>query len=252
MRRLTLAFRVVLATAAFSPVVRAQDAAPPAVTATAALPVPTAAPPGLAVVALGGATDAAWPLAQAVYGTPALRPWGLDEARARVLCGEPAATGAPLDLRDLSESLAAVKGEDAPSRMLLGEIARRLNARALLVVRVEAGHPSARVFLPEAGNFDAASYSPDAGPTISWAATARSLARTFGGDASVPGGPPAPALATHEEPVVATSPPKSKAFYESGWFWGAVGAAAFASGAIFFATRDNGDTTIHLQMQVPH
>src|ERR1019366_8647336 len=128
MRRLTLAFRVVLATAAFSPVVRAQDTAPPAVTATPALPVPTAAPApaaaphGLAVVALGGATDAAWPLAQGVYGTAAFRPWGLDESRARVLCGEPAATGAPLDLRDLSESLAAVKGEDAPSRMLLVEI----------------------------------------------------------------------------------------------------------------------------------
>jgi hypothetical protein len=62
----------------------------------------------------------------------------------------------------------------------------------------------------------------------------------------------APVLATHEEPILTGPPPKGKAFYESGWFWGALGAAAFAGGAIFFATRDNGESTIHLQMQVPH
>ena len=257
MRRVTLAFGVALATAALSPAIRAQEPAQPATSAAPALAVaaaaaaPAPAPYGLAVVALGGATDAAWPLAQAVYGTPSLRPAALDEARARVLCGEPAGPGARPEVRDLAESLAAVKGVDAPSRMLLGEIARRLNARALLVVRVEAGHPSARVFLPDADAFDAASYAPDAGPTILWAAAAKSLARTFGAEAG-PAAPSAPALATHEDLVGATSPPKSKAFYESGWFWGALGAAAFATGAIFFATRDNGGTTIHLQLQVPH
>ena len=52
--------------------------------------------------------------------------------------------------------------------------------------------------------------------------------------------------------MLAAPPPHRKAFYESGWFWGAVGAAAFAGGAIFFATRDNGESTIHLQMEVPH
>jgi hypothetical protein len=211
-----------------------------------------AAPRGLAVVALGGAVDAAWPLAQAVYGTPSLRPSALDETHARILCGEPAPAGAPQDIRDLAESLAAVKGEDAPSRMLLGEIARRLNVRALLVVRVEAGHPSARVFLPETGAFDAAVYAPDAGPTVSWTAASQSLARTFGGEPTVVRPTSAPVFATHEEPVLTGPPPKGKAFYESGWFWGALGAAAFAGGAIFFATRDNGESTIHLQMQVAH
>lgn len=259
MRRVALALGVVVAAAASSPVAYAQDPAPPAVTVAptvppppAAVAPPMAAPHGLAVVALGGATDAAWPLAQSVYGTPSLRPAALDEARARVLCGEPAGPGAPQDVRDLAESLAAVKGEDAPSRMLLGEIARRLNVRALLVVRVAAGQPGARVFLPEAGAFDAASYAPDAGPVVAWTAAARSLARTFGAEASVPPSLGAPPLATHEDLTLAAPPPRSKAFYESGWFWGAVGAAAFAAGAIFFATRDNGATTIHLQMQVPH
>jgi hypothetical protein len=252
MRRVALAVRLVLAVAAVSPAALAQDPAPPSVTAAPAAPAPVAASRGLGVVALGGATDAAWPLAQAIYGTPSLRPSALDEAHARILCGEPAAAGAPADVRDLAESLAAVKGEDAPSRMLLGEIARRLNVRALLVVRVEAGHASARVFLPETGTFDAAAYAPDAGPTITWAAATQSLARTFGGEPSVPAPTSAPSLATHEEPVITVPPPRGKAFYESGWFWGAMGAAAFAAGAIFFATRDNGESTIHLQVQVPH
>ncbi|MGH7296690.1 MAG: hypothetical protein ACRELB_17255, partial [Polyangiaceae bacterium] len=175
------------------------------------------------------------------------------------LCGEPAPPGASPDLRDLADSLAAVKGDDAPSRMLLVEIARRLHVRALVVVRSEGGRATARVFLPEAGVFDAAVFSPDAGPTVTWAATTASLARTFGGEVSAappPAPPPAPLsappLATHEEPVVTGAPPHRKAFYESGWFWGAIGAAAFAGGAIFFATRDNGDSTIHLQATVPH
>jgi hypothetical protein len=119
-------------------------------------------------------------------------------------------------------------------------------------VRVEAGRATARVFLPETGAFDAAAYAPDAGPTVTWTAAVQSLARTFGGPPAGAAGVAAPALATHEEPVITVPPPRGKAFYESGWFWGALGAAAFAGGAIFFATRDNGESTIHLQMQVPH
>jgi hypothetical protein len=246
------------------PPLPAPSAPAPAATAPAVLPpLPPSSPPaaaaasGLAVVAVGGATDAAWPLARAVYANSSLRPAGLDEAAARVLCGEAPAQGASRDVRDVADSLAAVHGDDAPSRMLLVAIARRLNVRALVVVRVEGGQPTARVFLPESGAFDAAAYAPDGGPAIAWSATASSLARTFAGGApAAPAAPPgptsAPPLATHEEPVLAAPPPHRKAFYESGWFWGAVGAAAFASGAIFFATRDNGESTIHLQATVPH
>jgi hypothetical protein len=274
MRRTALAMGFGLAVALSSPSSWAQDPPAPlpaptspasAVTVPAPLPplppsgpATAAAPSGLAVVAVGGATDAAWPLARVVYANPALRPTGLDEAAARVLCGEAPAPGASRDLRDLADSLAAVRGDDAPSRMLLVAIARRLNVRALVVVRVDGGQPTARVFLPESGAFDAAAYGPDGGPAIAWSATASSLARTFGNGAGpgAPAAPPAPAsappLATHEEPVLAAPPPHRKAFYESGWFWGAVGAAAFAGGAIFFATRDNGESTIHLQATVPH
>jgi hypothetical protein len=244
--RVAIAVGVILAGFALGPSAEAQEAAP-----TAAPAPPAVATSGIAVVALSGATDAAWPLAQLVYGTPSLRPPALDEVHARILCGEAPGPGATQEARDLADSLAAVKGEDAPSRTLLGEIGRRLNVRALAVVKVEAGHPMVRVFLTEAGVFDAASYTPDPGSSSGWTGTVRSLSRAFGAEPA--GGPTsAPSLATHEEPVVTVPPPKSKAFYESGWFWGALGAAAFAGGAIFFATRDNGESTIHLQVQVPH
>jgi hypothetical protein len=62
----------------------------------------------------------------------------------------------------------------------------------------------------------------------------------------------APTLATHDAPTLDNPPPRHRPFYESGWFWGALGAAAFAGGAIYLATRDSSAPTIHLQMQVPH
>jgi hypothetical protein len=216
------------------------------------------APNGIAVVAMPGSTDAAWPLAQAVYSTPAIRPYAVDEVHARVLCGEAAPPGSPGDVHDLAETVAAVRGEDAASRAILADMAHRLNVRALVVVHVDAGKPVARVFVAETQSFDAASYGPDAGVVpAAWSATTVSLSRAFGGPAAtaLPAGPPAlsaPPLATHEEPEVTNAPPKPKAFYESGWFWGALGAAAFAGGAVFFATRDNGASSIHLDMQVPH
>jgi hypothetical protein len=253
----------IFATAAMlSAPARAQDAAPasPSPAAAQAAP-PTAAPVGVVVVALAGSMDAAWPLARAVYAQPSLRPPGVDEATARVLCGEAPAAGAPRAVHDLADTVSAIKGDDMPSRTLLAEIARRTSARAVVVVRPDAGQAGARVFLPDTGVFDAATYAPDAATTpLTWNAAAQSLARAYGGASAaapvgVPAGPSptqAPALATHAEPALATTPPPRRAFYESGWFWGALGAAAFAGGAAYFATRDNGASTIHLQMQVPH
>jgi hypothetical protein len=264
MRRVALAVGVLLVGALASSPAAAQSAAPraggvPAVASAAlpALPPPAAVPTGLAVVALNGTMDAAWPLAHAVYGQPSLRPPALDEARARALCGEPPPAGAAPEVRDLADVVNAVKGDDAASRALLGDLARRLGVRALVVVRGDPQHPVARVFLPDAGVFDAASYTPDEGPALAWTGATQSLVRLYGGATpaaatALPAPTSAPPLATHDEPTLATNPPKRKAFYESGWFWGALGAAAFAGGAAFFATRDNGASTIHLQMQVPH
>jgi hypothetical protein len=197
--------------------------------------------------------QAAWPLAQSVYASGALRPPSLDDAHARALCGEPPPPAAPLDVRDLFDTVAAIRGDDAPSRALLVDIAHRVGARALVVVRVDDGRATARVFLPEAGAFDAATYSPDEGPAIAWSGTTTALVRAFAKEPVTAPTPPlrAPALATHEGPKVENQPPRKPAFYESGWFWGAIAAAAFTGGAVYLATRDNGPSTIHLEMQVP-
>jgi hypothetical protein len=48
------------------------------------------------------------------------------------------------------------------------------------------------------------------------------------------------------------APSPARPFYESVWFWGAVGAAALLGGAAYIATRDSSPSTIHLEVQVPH
>jgi hypothetical protein len=241
MRRLILVAWLLGATA-WAPTAAAQ----PTATVT---PAPVSAPTGLGVVALTGATDAAWPLAQALYADPTVRATAIDEARARVLCGESANPAAPVELRDLAATVAAVHGDDAPSRALLEEMAHRFAVRGLVVVRLEGTHPTARVFLAESGVFDAATYDPDEGLPLAWTASTRLLIQSFG---SAPAPVAAPQLATHEEPSIQNAPPPRRHFYESGWFWGAVAAAALGGGAIYLATRDNGSQTIHLELQTPH
>ena len=230
----------------------ASASAPGSAPVPALAPAPAPAPAGLAVVALPGATSAAWPLAQAVYADTAVRPVAVDEAHARVLCGEAPAADAPADLRDLAESVAAIHGDDAPSRLILDDLAKRFDLRGVVVVRTDAGHPTARVFIPEGRTFDAATYAPDEASGLAWSAAERSLARAFGPGA---GSTAAPALATRDLPVREApkkEPSHGTPFYESGWFWGAIGAAALAGGAAYLATRDSSASTIHLEVQVPH
>jgi hypothetical protein len=225
--------------------------------AAAAAEAPPIHPRGVAVVAYPGATDAAWALARAVYARSSLLPEHLDEATARVLCGE----APPAPLADLAETVAGLRGEDAASRILLGNLAHRLALRAVVTVRVEGGHPLARVYLPDSSTFDAATYAPDDAPPSGWSGAVSSLERTYATapemHARVGGaeGPVvAPDLATHpvrpgagaREQPGETAPP----FYKSPWFWGAVGAAVLAGGGLYFATRDSGPSTIHLQLQV--
>jgi hypothetical protein len=217
--------------------------------------MPSMTPTGLVVVAVPGATDAAWPLARDLYASPTVRPAGIDEAHARVLCGDPPAPDAPVETRELAADVTALHGEDAPSRALLADIARRLSVRGVVVVFPGSPRASARVFLAETGAFDAATYAQDPAPATAWSAAVASLTRAFGGSSAPPVEGPTtalPRIATHDGPTIENEPPRHRRFYESGWFWGAVGAALFAGGAVYFATRDNGPETIHLQLQVPH
>lgn len=235
-------------------------------------PSSTATYVGLGVVSLSGATDSAWSLAQAVYAEPSLRPAAIDDATARILCGEAPSSSSTAALVDLAAAVGALRGDDAPSRILLGEIARRTSVRALVTVRIANGHPVARVFLPDTSSFDAATFAPDessratpaqpasetpqppqaATPPLSWSGAVKSLVRSYSVPAVVPApvASPAPPLATHEAPQKGSAEPHSRPFYESAWFWGSLGAAVIAGGGLYLATKDTSPSTIHLELQV--
>jgi hypothetical protein len=172
-----------------------------------------------------------------------------------VLCGEAPPAGSAAALVDLAAAVGALRGEDAPSRILLVEIARRASVRALVTVRVAKGHPFARVFLPETSSFDAATFAPDDAPRLAWSGTVKSLARSYQEQAPVlspspPPARPAPPLATHETPQESLAVAPSRPFYASAWFWGALGGAVLVGGGIYFAAKDTSASTIHLELQV--
>lgn len=228
-------------------------------------------PQGVAVMAGSAASrEEAFNLARAVYAS-SLRPRSLDELRARVLGGDAPPAGAAKDLRELAELRAGAGGEDAASRRVLASIAQQVGASGLLVVKVEdapaasaiadadagaadldAGSPeppkkkaTARLFLLETGDFDAARYEAD--ETGSWKGTVSSLSSS--------GRFPPPLstglVTTKPAPKIAPDGKENKAFYASPWFWAAVGGAILLGGLFYFSSQDTSDDPIHLQMKVP-
>ncbi|HEX8795020.1 MAG TPA: hypothetical protein VF765_28935 [Polyangiaceae bacterium] len=244
MRRVAIAVGFLVMTAGASTALADQPAPLPP------LPAPTATPAAAPPVATATPTLAA----QAPAAVVAMS----GSANAAAALAKTLGLGAPVP----PESAPGVSGEDPASATALTDLAHRLNARSLVVVHMEGGLPVARVFHADSGTFDATTYVPDDATTLQWGGAAQAIAGTVGMAPAVPApaaqpppaGPPlqAPPLAVHEEPALTTEAPKKRAFYESGWFWGALGAAAFAAGAVYFATRDNGPVPIHLEMQVPH
>jgi SAM-dependent methyltransferase len=245
---------------------------------TASAPAVATDQHGLAVVGLGSSMDAAWPLARAVYADASLRPTTLDEAHARVLVGEaPGEAGTP-ELRDLADTRAAIHGgDDAASRRLLSSIALSLRVKGILVVEPPTapdGHATARVFVTAPGAYDPVTYDSDIPAPVTWGngksavtwnGAVQAIRRGF---ADVPNAPPSPApAAVIVAPSLATHPVDAKplavggdttdqhqparAFYQSPWFWAAAGAALFAAGAVYFATRNDGSDNVQLQVQVP-
>ncbi|MBX3186151.1 MAG: hypothetical protein KF819_04010 [Labilithrix sp.] len=250
------------------------SAAPAAPAAPSVAREPKPGAQGVGVIAIGAVKDEAFALARAVYGSP-LRPAALDEVRARVLAGGAPPASASRELRELAEVRASLTGDDAASRRLLAGIGKQVGVEALLVVkaekadrldadagddagadageRVEAPAAStervtARLFLVDPGEFDAAQYVPESGieGPGAWKSTVTSLARRFPAAAVPPRVDLAPkpaALRPEEE--------KSRPFYASGWFWGALGGAAILAAAFYFGSQDNTADPIHLQMRVP-
>jgi len=235
----------------------------------------TPGPKGLAVVAEGDTATSASSLARAVYADPGLLPPTLDEGHARALAGGQVGPDAPPDLRDLAETRAALHGDDAPTRRLLAGLAASLHVKGLVIVEGHPGdRPAARVFVAGTGAFDAVVYESDpppvvtwgsGGSVVTWSGAASALHRTFADAVAVattplPGASPSSldrarsagaALAPSPAPITDDKVPATRPFYASPWFWGAIGAAAFAGAAFYFATRDSSDPNIQLQVQVP-
>jgi hypothetical protein len=255
------------------------QAVQPTLTPSAAPQPAKPAGQGIAVLAIGPARDEAFALARAIYGSR-LRPTSLDEVRARVLAGAAPPPNASRELRELAEVRAGITGEDAAGRRLMTGLAQQVGAEALLVVKVErgsaatapAGPPAAvedggastdagnaapattviaRLFLTDSGDFDAARYAPEPGleGPPAWKSTVTSLEARF---PALSRGVAAPNAALAPAPVkLRPEDEKSSPFYASGWFWGALGAAALVGGAFYFATRDTGSEPIHVQLKVP-
>jgi hypothetical protein len=193
---------------------------------------------GVAVVAEGeGALEPAWALATRVYRDPLLRPAGLDDTTARALAGEAPARATP-KLAELADLRKALGGEGAASRRLLASLGAELGVSALLVVYVPAaGQRRARLYSVAAGAFARPELWPQPNPEglPSWEAAAAWLhARAAASRASAGKKPAEPA----------------KSPFASGWFWGAVGAAAALAIVAVIATRDETPSTIHLQGRV--
>lgn len=207
------------------------------------------APRGYAVVAVDGATDVAWPLAQAVYKSALLRPSGIDDARARVLAGDAAPPLAPPELTELVELRAGVKGDDAASRQVLAAIAQKLGVHAILVVALaEDQKPTARVYDASLRAFDAARYAPDVSSNVvTWNDAVRSLERPY-----LPQNPLFTAVAARDvAPPLKPKPSESKPFYQSPWFWLAIGTAVLIGAGVLIATNLQTSDTIHLKVQLP-
>jgi hypothetical protein len=166
---------------------------------------------GLAVLATDGATDAAWPIARAVYGSELLRPPTVDDARARVLAGEPTTSE---ELKELAEYRAGVKGDDVVSRQVLVALSEKLSLRGIVVV-FAGDTPKARLFDASSRSFDAAVYAPDSPSAqqngeLTWNGAVRSLERPY---------KPQPTPLVLQPPALepkkeAPKKSESKAFYE--------------------------------------
>ena len=246
--RHSLAVLLVAGALGWPALVRAQSA-PPRTSTTSASTAPSASPRGVAVVATAGMADATWPLAQKVYGSASLRPANIDDARARVLAGESAPSP---ELSELIELRDGVKGDDAASRQVLGAIAEKLSVRALVVVFSggDAQPPVARVFHADTHAFDAARYSPDA--KGGWDGTLELLAQQLGTPpvATAPANA-APAIVATTTKAAPAAGSDSKSFWQSPWFWVAIGAAALIGGGVLLATNVQSSDTIHLQLRMP-
>lgn len=190
---------------------------------------------GVAVVAMGtDATDATWALASRVYADPLLRPIQLDEPTARVLAGEEAGARAAPRMRELAIARQALRPGDPLVPRLAESISAELGGASLLLVHM-ASPAQPRALLYSASKRALVTpelwQQPDARGVRSWEAAVGWLH--------------AHALAS--QPRAPARAPGSKSVLASGWFWGALGAAAAVAVVIVAVGRDDSADTVHVQ-----
>jgi hypothetical protein len=174
-------------------------------------------PHGVVVVAVGSkatepdnrASLLHWQLAQGLYARAGLRPEGLTEDKARAYLGEPTT---PAGLDDETQRLP-----------VLLTIAREANAEGCVFVRpLEPGQSVAQLYVAKTGKWATGIFS-----SADWTQALDAFEAELSKDP--------------DHLAVASAKPKKpserSSFYQSGWFWAAVGGAVVLGGLAFILTQ---------------
>lgn len=225
---------------------------------------------GVAVLAPGASDEALGAdcksFAREVYKTAALRPT-IDEASARTLCGgDPGTEAGPKRLAELRQSLALNAGT-ATGKLVAQALADELGVRALVLVGRDASGLGVRVVrasivaekvavFVEGTRIDLAPRGDP--PAVPWGESARAVEVLIDdeGEAASDGAlaplPALPDLALLIAPLVGPrrdallgartlnkgpEAPKETPFYESPWFWVAVGSVAAAGLTVLIVSQ---------------
>jgi hypothetical protein len=190
--------------------------------------VPAKAKPHGLVLVSAPAKDAQanllhWQLAQRLYGRPGLQPQSLTEAQARTYLGEPA-SAQPVGAEPAREQLQGENLQDEGQRAaVLLSIAHAANAEGCVLVRpLEPGQSVAQLFLAKSGK-----WAPGIFSSVDWTQALDAFEAELGKD------PEHQAIVG----VPSKKPAERSSFYQSGWFWAAVGGAVVLGGLAFILTQ---------------
>jgi hypothetical protein len=205
---------------------------------------------GVVVVALPGATDAAWPIARALYGRFGMLPPGLTDAEARTLAGEtvpvpvldaPPATSAPATP---TAKAASVPTATNPSRERLAHLTR---------LREEVEKPATR----HEALADLVRITHARGAVIVGAAAGVTITRTYSAETKlIADALTSPSENVDIDKIAAEARTKTAAkteansFLRSPWTWVAVGAGALLGTVLYLTTRSSSTSdTVPLRLQ---
>lgn len=271
-----------VALAVLGPLASARADEPPATPIETPAPArPARALRGVAVLAPGAADETlaaeCKTFAREVYKTPALRP-SIDEAAARTLCGgEPGEDAAAKRLAELRQSLALNAGT-ATGKLVAQALADELGVRALVLIGRDSAGLGVRVVraslvaekisvFVEGTRIDLAARGDP--PAVPWGESARAVEVLIEDEgegapeaalAPLPALPDravliAPLIGPRRDALLGARPtpqapvaPKETPFYESPWFWVAVGSVAAVGLTVLIVSQatdvDEGTVTV--------